>query len=291
MVAGSRRRRKERRGREERTTFEQRAGWGRRIVPGTAKKYCKIVSGKTIRIESGRLDPLPRLVKGRRAVNEKAKQRWAEAARAVVIFGALAVILAAIPLYAESVERELYAEAGSFFYGRNYPLALESYSRFVDRFPFSTLVPDALYRRAVCLYRLGRYDEALTLFASIERSRAAGSSPVPCWRGMILFEKKDYPWAIASFQDFMAGDVEKRGVKELYPSVLYSLGWAFYQTGRTAEAAPLFKRFADEFPRSELASRARSLAGLCASAGGQTARLLRRPGQYADGGRVDDFRD
>ena len=105
----------------------------------------------------------------------------------VLVFGFCAVPV----IEASQGERELFSEAESRYFGRNYSIALEMYDEFLRQFPLSDLVPDAQYRRAVCLFRLDRLDEARSLFDSIEKRYRATKyyDDVPFWKGVILYRE------------------------------------------------------------------------------------------------------
>ena len=99
-----------------------------------------------------------------------------------------------INLDAAQGEMELFSEAENRYYSRNYSIALELYDEFLGRFPLSDLVPDVQYRRAVCMFRLGRLPESRAVFESIERRYRATKyiDYVPFWVGVILYREKDF---------------------------------------------------------------------------------------------------
>lgn len=106
------------------------------------------------------------------------------------------IILSLIPLsiHAFTEERELFSQAESRYLTGNYALALESYREFIKKYPLSDLVPDAQYRRAVCLYRLGRYDESLQLLELVEKKYRSTRfiDYVPFWKGVIFFQTRRF---------------------------------------------------------------------------------------------------
>ncbi|RPJ09852.1 MAG: tetratricopeptide repeat protein, partial [Spirochaetaceae bacterium] len=93
-----------------------------------------------------------------------------------------------------SKETEVFQEAESFYYSKNYPLALETFTEFADRFPLSQLVPDVQYKRALCMFHMKRFDDSFALFEKIEqRLRSTRYLDfISFWKGMIHFQKKEY---------------------------------------------------------------------------------------------------
>jgi TolA-binding protein len=110
-------------------------------------------------------------------------------------------------LFAAAAEEDLFAEAESRYLGKNYTAALESYDAFVSAYPLSERISDVQYRRAVCLYRLERYRDAVQLIGEIEvRYRTTRYfSFVPLWKGLSLYGLASYSLAIDSLDRFLAG--------------------------------------------------------------------------------------
>ncbi|HET6451785.1 MAG TPA: tetratricopeptide repeat protein [Spirochaetia bacterium] len=124
------------------------------------------------------------------------------AALAVCLLGGAAGVLAAAP-----AEDDLYAEAESRYLGKNYTAALESYDAFAAAYPLSERIADVQYRRAVCLYRLERYRDAVQLIGDIEvRYRTTRYfSFIPLWKGLSLYGLKSYSLCVDSLDAFLAG--------------------------------------------------------------------------------------
>jgi len=93
-----------------------------------------------------------------------------------------------------SPESELFSEAESRFFSNNYAAALQTYDRFLKKFPLSDLVPDVYYRKALCLFRLGRYQEARELFVAVDKRYRTTRyiDYIPFWVGVCSFQLKDY---------------------------------------------------------------------------------------------------
>jgi len=108
---------------------------------------------------------------------------------------------------AAPAEDNLFAEAESRYLGKNYTAALESYDAFVAAYPLSERIADVQYRRAVCLYRLERYRDAVQLIGDIEvRYRTTRYfSFVPLWKGLSLYGLKSYSLAVDSLDKFLTG--------------------------------------------------------------------------------------
>jgi TolA-binding protein len=167
-------------------------------------------------------------------------------------FALLALIfLGALPLQAQADDSGLFIQAESFYYARNYPLALESYAAFVARAPFSELVPDAQYHRAVSLFALKRDNEALALFDLIlKRHRSTRYlSFISFYQGMIRFRAKDYQAAVADFNTYL----EKEGDPALSAQALYYRAVCQTETGAYGEAEATLDRFLKSYPKNDLA--------------------------------------
>jgi TolA-binding protein len=108
-------------------------------------------------------------------------------------------------VFAQQGDRELFTEAERRFESEDYELALDRYETLIREYPLSRYVPDAQFRRAVSLYRVGRPDQALELLDLVERryrsTRYVGY--VPFWRGVVLYEKGDYAAALDAFREFI----------------------------------------------------------------------------------------
>jgi len=108
-------------------------------------------------------------------------------------------------LYAFTQEKELFSEAESRYLSNNYALAFELYDDFVKKFPLSELIPDAQYRKALCLFRLGQFDESITVFNVVEkRYRTTGYIDfVPFWKGVAQYQIGEYQPAVENLKIFL----------------------------------------------------------------------------------------
>ncbi len=109
-------------------------------------------------------------------------------------------------LSAQSPDRGLYQEAENRFRSKDYELALEQYEQLIRTYPLSRYVPDAQFRRAVCLFRLGRSAQALDVFRLVEsKYPSTDFLPfVPFWVGVISYNDKDYAEASRNLKRYLA---------------------------------------------------------------------------------------
>ena len=100
---------------------------------------------------------------------------------------------------------ELFIEAENRYSNGNYLYALQTYEEFVDRYPLSDRVPDAQYRRGVCLFRLGRYGESLKVFGEVEKRYRSTRwfDYIYLWQGIGLYQMGSYSQAADSLSSFL----------------------------------------------------------------------------------------
>jgi TolA-binding protein len=115
-------------------------------------------------------------------------------------------MLIAVAAYAQETAREVFQQAESRFQGGDYEVALQRYEALVRDYPFSEYVPDAQFRRAVVLYRLERYEAALSVLKRVEaRYRSTRFlSLVPFWTGVTQYRLGSYPEAERELERFLA---------------------------------------------------------------------------------------
>ncbi|MBI9109040.1 MAG: tetratricopeptide repeat protein [Spirochaetales bacterium] len=122
-------------------------------------------------------------------------------------------------------ERELFFEAEGRFRGGNYNAALDLYGRLISENQISRYVPDSQFRSAVCLYQLGRLDDALNLFSKIRKHypSTAYFDLVPFWQGRIALEFEDYETAAVYLDEYIRGnDVSLASEAYLYRAMCYN---------------------------------------------------------------------
>jgi TolA-binding protein len=165
---------------------------------------------------------------------------------------ALFFLLPAIGVLADT-EEGLISEADSQYRAGNFLLAYEAYGDFVSEFPLSDQVPDAQYRRAVSLVRLGRDREALEMFAEIERSYRSTRYflYVPFWEGSSLLRLEQYDRAVQAFGAFLAASQDP----ELVPQALLSRAQAELALGDVGSAVRDLETLVREHQGSEARAR------------------------------------
>ena len=117
------------------------------------------------------------------------------------------LLVVSSPLHAQKSDVELFQEAESRFRQREYAIALNRYDLLAAQYPRSPLISDVQFRRAVCLFRLGDQQEALSLFRNIEvRYRSTQFIAfVPFWIGVIEYNSGDFAQAAESLRRYLQG--------------------------------------------------------------------------------------
>ncbi|HTZ52611.1 MAG TPA: tetratricopeptide repeat protein, partial [Spirochaetia bacterium] len=175
-------------------------------------------------------------------------------------------------LFAAPAEDNLFAEAESRYLGKNYTAALESYDAFVTAYPLSERISDVQYRRAVCLYRLERYRDAVQLIGDIEvRYRTTRYfSYVPLWKGLSLYGLKSYSLAVDSLDRFLAGPADA----EFTPQALLHKALALQALSNDAAARQSLELLVGSYQSSRLFPYAAVLLGSLEQRQGSFADLL-----------------
>ena len=111
-------------------------------------------------------------------------------------------------VFAAPAEADLFAEAESRYPRRTTPRRSKSYDSFLAAYPLSDRIPDVQYRRATCMYRLGRYRDSLQLIGDIERRYRSTRyiAYVPLWKGLSQYELGSYSLAVESLDTFLSGE-------------------------------------------------------------------------------------
>lgn len=125
-------------------------------------------------------------------------------------------LVCVVQVGAQDADRALFNEAESRFLSQDYELAVERYEALLRQYPLSDFVPDAQFKRALSLYRLGRDEEALTLFQRVaSRYRSTQYLPyVPFWQGVVLYRLGDYDQALESLYAFVEQSDEEELVQQ-----------------------------------------------------------------------------
>jgi FimV-like protein len=182
-------------------------------------------------------------------------------------------------LHAVSTEAELFSEAESRYLGKNYAAALEAYDGFLRALPLSERAADVQYRRAVCLFRLERYGEAVAQLEEV--ARRYGSTRyiayVPFWKGLALYNLQSYSLSVASLDEFLAREKDA----ELTPQALLHKSLALQALGADPEARAALESLRTGYPSSSLYPTAVVLLGS----------LLQKGKAFADLGRLVEGTD
>jgi TolA-binding protein len=157
-------------------------------------------------------------------------------------------LLSALHAFPET-EAQSYREAENHYISGNYLLALELFESFVRAHPLSDRFGDAQYRRGMCLFHLKRYGEAAEVFARMERRHtpARYSDYLPLWLGISAYHLGDYPGALRSLNDFLAGARGERD-RDLAAQAFYYRGLSELELGDTGAATSSFSRLVTEYP-------------------------------------------
>ena len=152
--------------------------------------------------------------------------------------------------------------------------ALATYTALLNNYPKCEFAPAAGYERALVLYRLGRYAEAIGQLRS--------QTPDP------RVEKESF-WLLAecsvALNDEPAALVNYRLVAEKYPhsdlapDATYRLANLLQKQGQPEPAADAFDRLVDRYPTNALAAQALFAAGVCRSKAGRPEEALQEWGR------------
>ncbi|TVR02022.1 MAG: hypothetical protein EA403_09670 [Spirochaetaceae bacterium] len=161
------------------------------------------------------------------------------------------VLLCAGSLFAQSSDRDLFLQAEARFRAGEFEVALERYDALIRQFPVSQFVPDAQFRRAVTLHRLGRHQESLELLQRVEtRFRSTRFlQQVPFWKGVAHYRLRNYTTAAADLRLFLSASAD---AGQRVQALLY-LALSEVELGsRPAALAALEQMFEITNPSSEL---------------------------------------
>ena len=150
--------------------------------------------------------------------------------------------------------RALYGR-GMALYQQWSPKAVEDFKLLVDAYPASSVVEHAFFMQALCLYRIGRDDQALELCnAFLKRYAESEWAPsVRFWIGQLAYNTERYDDAGSEFMTF----VEKFPEHVLAHRALYRAGMASAKRKEYVRAIELFGQLAKTYPASSLLAEAR----------------------------------
>ena len=132
------------------------------------------------------------------------------------------LLFVSAPVIALKSDVELFSEAESRFRQREYAIALDRYDFLAAEYPRSPLISDVQFRRAVCFFRLGSHEEALSLFKTIEiRYKSTQFLPfVPFWIGVLEYNEGNFAEAAGSLRRYIeAGEPSLLGQARMYLAV------------------------------------------------------------------------
>jgi FimV-like protein len=185
---------------------------------------------------------------------------------------------AAVPVSAAPSEAQLFAEAESRYLGKNYAAALEAYDGLLAAFPLSERAADVRYRRAVSLYRLGRWQESAAALDEVGRRYRSTRyiAYVPFWKGLALYRLESWSLSVASLDEFLAGEKDP----ELTPQALLHRSLALDALGRPAEARRALADLLDGYPGSTAVPTAAVTLGSLLQREGLAAELAALAARY-----------
>lgn len=164
-------------------------------------------------------------------------------------FGAVFICIC-LAAGALSADRVLFLEAESSYLDGEYAAALETYNAILRDFPLSERVPDAQYRRAVCLFRLNRLQESIDLLTEIEKrfQQTRYIDYVPFWQGLARHALGDYVDAAQDLDRFLQ-DIED---PDMAPQALLYKSLSYIELGDYDNARKSVLQLDRSYPESEL---------------------------------------
>jgi cellulose synthase operon protein C len=162
----------------------------------------------------------------------------------------------AITQYQELVGQEKSPRAadalfhlGAIYYEKNdYLHSLKAYTDFVEKFPRSSLIPNAQLNAGYALFHLKRYDEALRQFEKVAKDPAQKVT-ASYWQGRCLKSVRDYAKAAEILKSVSA---EATG-HPLAEALLFEQGLCERNLDHPAPARQFFEQVLKQFPRGEYA--------------------------------------
>jgi TolA-binding protein len=164
-------------------------------------------------------------------------------------FFLILVILTVFAFSGWAGDRELFFEAEGRFRGGNYNAALDLYGRLISENQISKYVPDSQFRSAVCMYQLGRYDDAYNLFEKIRRRYPSTSyfNLVPFWQGRIALDFEEYETAAGFLDEYIRGsDATLSSEAYLYRALSYNKLERFQDAAFSLELLLALNDFSDD---------------------------------------------
>ncbi len=165
---------------------------------------------------------------------------------------AILILLAGpISLWAAPAAGALFTEAESRFLNKNYTAALVEYDEFLQLYPSSDLLADVQYRRAVCLYQLGNYQQASEVLADVAlRFRwTRYINAVPLWQGLSQYKLSRFTPSLVSINEYLTTGKDP----QLVPRALLCKSLDLEELQKLPEAADAARQLLKGYPQSEVA--------------------------------------
>ncbi len=156
---------------------------------------------------------------------------------AVVSF--LVLLFSSFNLFSQAGESDEFAQAEREYRDGNYIVAYGDFTSFVKNYPLSDYVPDAQYRIAVCLYRLGKYRSSLDRLNEVEKRYRLTRyiDYVSFWKGLVFYELKDYRNAVYNLKKFL----ERLEYDSLVPKAYLYLAMSYFSLGEYGKSETILK--------------------------------------------------
>jgi TolA-binding protein len=153
-------------------------------------------------------------------------------------------------VWPQGSETEMFSEAESRYLGKNYAAALDAYDSLLKRFPLSNLAADVQYRKAVCLFRLEKFQEASQLLHDVETKFRSTRylDFVSFWQGLSFYQLKSYSRSVEYLDTFLAAKQDQ----ELTPQALLYKALSLVELKSFPEAVGAVERIYKEFSGSEV---------------------------------------
>ncbi|MGA2765470.1 MAG: tetratricopeptide repeat protein [Spirochaetia bacterium] len=164
---------------------------------------------------------------------------------------AILVLLAgSVSLWAAPASGELFTEAESRFLDKNYTAALVGYDEFLQLYPSSDLAADVQYRRAVCLYQLGNYQQASSILSDVAlRYRwTRYIEAVPLWQGLSLYKLSRFTPSLVSLNEYLSTGKDP----QLVPRALLCKSLDLEALQKLPEAVDAARQIVRAWPGSDL---------------------------------------
>jgi TolA-binding protein len=140
----------------------------------------------------------------------------------------IALLVISTPARAGDSGKSLFDRGRGLFLDERYLFALDAFDELLERSPNSGFAHDARYFRAVSLFHLGRYDDALKQIGEIRQRYRATRYLVPTlfWEGSIYSILGNHEKALERWELFLS----EAGTDELTSQALLFTGLSHLRT-------------------------------------------------------------